>query len=81
MDDENETYDGCLTYTWIHEQVLNMGYKCSLNKIRTILKNIDYGRWAKSPNCDLTEVQVAAFEISKRIAYMARRQWLGWVLV
>ena len=55
MDDENETYDGCLTYTWIHEQVLNMGYKCSLNKIRTILKNIDYGRWAKSPNCDLTE--------------------------
>ena len=55
VDDENETYDGCLTYTWIHEQVLNMGYKCSLNKIRTILKNIDYGRWAKSPNCDLTE--------------------------
>ena len=55
MDDENETYDGCLTYTWIHEQVLNMGYKCSLNKIRTILKNIDYGRSAKSPNCDLTE--------------------------
>ena len=32
VDDENETYDGCLTYTWIHEQVLNMGYKCSLNK-------------------------------------------------